>query len=458
MNKKSTQENIIDITSVPANGTSHNEDIDAKETSFESDAAIAEGKDLASDIAAAPSGTLEDSNPSSEGGAVAGKGAALSPKPQKTPKQKMVRVLVVFAFIMLNAVAIGAVLYSEINGDHGSFVRVSALFSTMGTYWIFIVAVFVMYVAHVITNALAFFILIRKCGYGNRFALSLKLAVFGKYYDSITPWNSGGQPFQMAYMSGAAIDAPTAFSLPVVKYAIRIFSINIFTVMIFIFVRVEVTTLIRVAAYIGLFNTMVIPLLLIIFSRNVPFMLKAAKWIVGILYKLKIVKNYDKQIGKAQDLMDSFLAAFKYLGKHKSLIFSIGILSIIDCIAVGALPYFIIKSFGGEGVELFSALSRTFYATLSSAVAPTPGGSGAAEGAFYSVFGAAVPEGYLFWAVLFWRFMVFYLPIIMGLMFHLWDWIKGKTKITLVKKDIAWRFKKTINSPVQSATKESKPL
>lgn len=375
-----------------------------------------------------------------------GEKAALIPGIGKKPtkKQRLKKAAFAAAFILFNALAIGVILYLELKDGGGSFVRSSKLFEILGKNYMFAVLAFIMYAVHVFCDAFAYHALIRQCGYGNRFALALRVAVLGKYYDNITPWSTGGQPFQIAYMVKANIDTPTACTLPIVKYAIRLFFVNALIIMFFIFAPVKISLAVQITAYFGMFATAFLPVLLIIFSRNVPLMLKITRGVVKFLYKIKIVKNYEKQLGKAQDLMDSFLAAFKYLGKHKSMIIVVGLLSFLDILSVSSMPYLIIRSFGGEG-EFFTSVTRALYATLSAGVVPTPGASGAAEGSFYSVFESAVPAGYLFWAVLFWRLLVFYMPILLGLMIHLFDWIKGKSKVSLVKSEIAWRFKKTFN-------------
>lgn len=362
----------------------------------------------------------------------------------KTKKERMRKALLAAAFVLFNVIAIGVVLLIEIKDESSTFAGAAALADVLGANSIFLFLGFMGYIVHVLCDAVAYFVMIKECGYGNRVGLSLRVAMLGKYYDNITPWHTGGQPFQMAYMARANIDTPTACSLPIVKYAIRVFFVDAVVITMFIFVKTEVSALLVVLACVGIFASTILPLLLILFSRNVPFLLRVTKSIVGFLHKIKLVKNYDKTVAKAQDTVDSFLAAFKYLGKHKRMIIIIGIFSVIDFIALSSLPYFVIRSLGG-GVGFFKTITQTFYVSLASGLMPTPGSSGAAEGTFYGVFGSAVPAGYLFWAVLFWRMLVFYLPIAMGIGVLIVEWIKGKSRVMLVEKEIKWMSKKTIN-------------
>ena len=52
--------------------------------------------------------------------------------------------------------------------------------------------------------------------------------------------------------------------------------------------------------------------------------------------------------------------------------------------------------------------------TYASSFAPTPGGAGIAELSFYAIFASVIGGEYLFWAVLFWRIAVFYVPVFIG--------------------------------------------
>ena len=56
--------------------------------------------------------------------------------------------------------------------------------------------------------------------------------------------------------------------------------------------------------------------------------------IVHLGKKMRLVKDEEKAVAKAQDNVDSFIAAFKFLGKRKSIIIIVGLLSLIDLFAV----------------------------------------------------------------------------------------------------------------------------
>ena len=76
------------------------------------------------------------------------------------------------------------------------------------------------------------------------------------------------------------------------------------------------------------------------------------------------------------------------------------------------IPFFVLTAFGGN-VDFLPCLVTTVAVTSAVYFVPTPGNAGAAEGTFFIVF-SALSSGYVFWAMLFWRFFSYYIYIIMG--------------------------------------------
>ncbi len=368
----------------------------------------------------------------------------MTDKQEVTTKKKYKKLLSVGAFVLFNVIAIAVVLYLEMDSESGYFASFANVMEVVAQNQPFLLCAVLCYVIHVLCDAIAYFALIKQCGYGNRYGLALRVAILGKYYDNITPWNTGGQPFQMAYMIKANIDGPTACSLPLIKYSIRVLFFDLIVILLFSFVKVEVSSIIVAGAIFGSITCTIIPLILLIFSGRVEIVLNATRKLVRLGVKLKLVKDYDKVVAKAEDQADSFLAAIKYLGKHKEMIVIVGFVTAIDTIALLSIPFFIIKSLGGFDVGYIETITVALYVQIASGVVPTPGAAGASEGSFYSVFNNVVPDGYLFWAVLFWRILIFYLPLALGVITLITDWFTKRQNVELIKSELSWMGRKTL--------------
>ncbi|MBQ8177691.1 MAG: flippase-like domain-containing protein [Clostridia bacterium] len=366
-------------------------------------------------------------------------------KKPKTKKEKTKKILTTTLFILFNVIAVGVVLFIEIKDSN--FLGFQDVMRRIGEHYEWLLVLIGAFIAHLLADTFVFFAMINKCGYGHRYSLSAKVAILGSYYDNITPYSTGGQPFQMHYMAKANIDAPTAITLPVVKHAIRVFAMDGLAIAFFIFAKTEVSGVVLAGTIIWIIVTPMLPLILMIFSKNIGFTLKMTRKLVHLGKKMRLVKDEEKAIAKAQDNVDSFIAAFKFLGKRKSIILIVGVLSLVDLFAVATYPYIIVRMLGGDG-SFGELISKAFYTTFSSGLIPTPGSSGAAEASFYNVFSNVAPEGTLFWAVILYRVFTFYLPILCGVVLQIVDAILGKHKgkAKLVKKEITWLSQKTINN------------
>lgn len=378
----------------------------------------------------------------SDGKLIAEKDIVLDEKGKIKSKAKSIFLKILF--IVFNIAAILFVVLLE-NSQDDKIMSGKEIGNVIGKNFVFFAIALLMYAIHVLTDTICYYSLIKHAGYNGagRKRLTLKVSILGKYYDNITPWNTGGQPFQMAYMNKYGIDGATACSTPLIKFTIRIFSVNIVLFFLFIFATVQLSGFVRFFAYFGILFSSILPVTLVVFSKNIKGLVKITEKLIKVLFKMKIVKDYDKQLEKSKELIDNFMAAFKFVASSKKTIAIISILQIINSISISSIPYFIIRAFGVTNINFFDTLTLCYFVTYGASFFPTPGASGASEITFYAVFAQTLGGGYLFWGILIWRALIFYLPIFMGLMVYLFDWLVGTKKIEAVK-NLKWLSSKTI--------------
>ena len=102
----------------------------------------------------------------------------------------------------------------------------------------------------------------------------------------------------------------------------------------------------------------------------------------------------------------------KKILKTRGLFLKTLVLSVAFNFLVSMIPFFVLTAFGGN-VDFLPCFVTTVAVTSAVYFIPTPGNAGAAEGAFFIVF-SALSSGYVFWAMLIWRFFSYYIYIIMG--------------------------------------------
>lgn len=264
----------------------------------------------------------------------------------------------------------------------------------------------------------------------NRLGHSLKVNLIGKFYDNVTPFAVGGQPMQIYYLHKRAnYSGGEASAVVLVKYFFNMTSMCLVSLLVMacnthVLGAIEVDwarILIHVAAWVGIAVNMFLPLMVLFFVIFPKFATKLATFVIGIGYKIKIVKNKEEALAKALKTVTDFRAAFKLMAKKPKEFIALVLLCLAeDCLRF-ALPFFIMKMFNGLGAdagfaELIKVMALNVFVTQSVCIIPTPGNSGAIESIGTIAFTAVLTNtGVLGWSVLVWRFFVFYIYIIIGI-------------------------------------------
>ena len=133
---------------------------------------------------------------------------------------------------------------------------------------------------------------------------------------------------------------------------------------------------------------------------------------VKFFAKIHLIKDKEKAIKKTEFEVNGYVKSVKQILKTRGLFIKIILLSVIFHILYSMIPFFVLTAFGGE-VDFLPCFVTTVAVTSAVYFVPTPGNAGAAEGTFFVVF-SALSTGYIFWAMLVWRFFSYYIYIIMG--------------------------------------------
>ena len=275
-------------------------------------------------------------------------------------------------------------------------------------------------------------ILIKTSTKKTRAFLAYKTSALGRYYDNITPMSTGGQPFQIFYMNKRGVRGDIATGIPLVRYITWQIAYVFVCSFALIYNSVKfggtadpITT---TAAWIAtIFNLMIFAtiILLSVSKRLGP---KIVIWILKLLSKMHIIKNYRKTFRKVMRFVVNYQKTFKTLLKNPFVLMAELLLSVGDIVACNLFPYFIVRTLVPTAeIEIFKTFIQALICNLALGFIPTPGASGAAEGVFMLVFAGLFPKG-LFWPVLIWRLATYYAPLGQGLLVLLYDFAIGNKK------------------------------
>lgn len=137
--------------------------------------------------------------------------------------------------------------------------------------------------------------------------------------------------------------------------------------------------------------------------------------IIKILAKLNIVKEYSIKIQQWDDKVKDFHISAKALYKRKKLFFGGVFINIISLCCLYIIPLFILYGFGNfNSLNILQTVTSSAYVLIIGSFVPIPGASGGIEYGFLKFYGNFIPQTTLSATLLIWRFITYYLGMIIG--------------------------------------------
>ncbi len=324
--------------------------------------------------------------------------------------------VLIVVFILINVAVIALTAFSEF----GNSSNAAKLSDVKINGWFLIPAVICFLVA-ITAEIYKYVMMMREMGgkkekfnYKKSWKVARRTVLLGKYYDSITPAAIGGQPFQIYFMrKNSGLKAGVSTSIPILGMMAGQLGFIIIAMFCFLFgsASIDNAVLIGTACF-GLIFYAFWPVTVLIAT----FLPKATAELIGVVVKLlakmHIVKNQKATIAKVEFEVNEYARCVRRVLKTKGLFAKALALSVAFNSLIATIPFFVLTAFGGN-VDFLPCFVTTVAVTSAVYFVPTPGNAGAAEGAFFLVF-SSLSNGYVFWAMLTWRFFSYYIYILMG--------------------------------------------
>lgn len=349
---------------------------------------------------------------------------------QRGKKQRWIS----FGFFMLNLVILGVVLFFQIRSE-GSISFSDLVSSEMNLWWLLAGVLLFMFINF--ADAARISISIKKVTGRSRPFLSYKSVAICRFYDCITPLSTGGQPFQIFYLSKRGLSASTASSVPLSKYVYGQIVYIVYTgiiLLVNIFLNLSISPLLLTMSWIGLIlNALLIAVIIMLsFSKKV-----APRMVLSCLkfgWKLHLVKDYQAAFKRVLRSVKQYTVTFKMFMKSGWNAFFQVILTIICLTGCYSIPFVVYCMFtNAPSLDIwFQLMVLQVVCELAISFIPLPGGGGSAELSFGALFGKyfeTCAAGVTVWALLFWRIFMYYGYLLQGILVMLYDFLFGNKKI-----------------------------
>ena len=284
--------------------------------------------------------------------------------------------------------------------------------------WLLLLAVIVIFL-YWSFKALSTYLIARKYSKTIKLSTLIKQTIITQFFNGITPFSTGGQPMQVYMLTKNKISLANSTNIILqdfIVYQIALVLFGLFAIIMNAnFNFFSNSTYLKKFVILGfMVNSLIcIGVFILCFSKKVSrYLLK-----VGVNFgcKFKIIKNKDKVLEKGKEKIKEFQDSAKIYIKSKKLFVTGILVNILALALIYSIPLVLIKGMNiSANIGLLTVIVSSAYVLLIGSFVPIPGGSGGIEFAFLQFFGNFLFNAELSALLLVWRFITYYLGIIIG--------------------------------------------
>lgn len=261
----------------------------------------------------------------------------------------------------------------------------------------------------------------------------IKLYLAGAFISNVTPMATGGGPFQVYFLHNRGINLGQSTMIVLTQFILRIFFFTSASLFFLIFFNDAISPgiLPDYIFYVAFGAGFLIAISLILFSI-VPGISES---LINLLFRIKKLRNFVKNnykikrlITKGRKELREFHQSMQLLVHHKKKVLLVGGTTLLYWSSLFLIIPTILTGLGYDPHYLKSYVMQTIF-NLVIPYTPTPGASGVAEVGFASIFISFIPRGIIGIVTFLWRFITFYLILIIGGVFALREmgWNRSKS-------------------------------
>ncbi len=242
------------------------------------------------------------------------------------------------------------------------------------------------------------------------------------FFDGVTPFATGGQPFEIYAMTRLKVKGSQATSLLMINLIITMIATDVVALLSLIYAKhflVSLPVATQVLAILGfLFLFFVLGFFISIGVSN-----KLKLFIIKIILLFGKIKVFSKLIERKKEgiiqFMDQLQASFKTMFSNVKIVVISILIKIITLLVYYTIPLFIIKalSIDYDKSQIFIIVAATAFVTSVVTWIPTPGSSGGIEYffreiLFVNILGSTLVVGST--GMLLWRLITYYFLMSVG--------------------------------------------
>lgn len=284
-------------------------------------------------------------------------------------------------------------------------------------FWILISILFMF--INILFQSLSVYCFLKEIKPGYKFLDTFMLMLTALFFNAITPFSSGGQPFQMYLLKKQGVKLTDSGNVLLQNFFTFQFALTLMgtfsIVMNYFFDILPKDSILKRVVLIGYVINVVILLLLLFLSRAKKANTHVFNKIFDFIFGFKFVKNRDVLRKKASEKLDDFYNSALYFKNNKKNLIKSLLYNLLSLISLYLVPVFIFYSIGEfDSINAFESIVALGYTYLIGSFIPAPGGTGGLEYAFVQFFQSFTVGASLSAIMILWRFITYYLGMILG--------------------------------------------
>ncbi|MBR5369955.1 MAG: flippase-like domain-containing protein [Bacilli bacterium] len=249
--------------------------------------------------------------------------------------------------------------------------------------------------------------------------LSLKEAIkhniITQFFNGVTPFSTGGQPMEVYMLMEHDIPIAKATNQTIQSFIFYQIALvicgSLAVINNFLFPIFPKVRILQLLVLLGFAINVFVVVVLILISRSKRVTNKLSELSIKVLKKLK--RKVDEEDIKQK--FSDYHEGFKELRKRKKLFVGGVVLNIISLLCLYIVPLFILYSMKDfTSLDINSTITASAYVYIIGGFVPIPGASGGIEYGFTRFFGNFITGHKLSAVLLLWRFITYYVGVIIG--------------------------------------------
>lgn len=217
----------------------------------------------------------------------------------------------------------------------------------------------------------------------------IRYSFIGFFYSCITPSATGGQPAQIYYMNKDKIEIPVSTLVLMIVTITYKFVLVLAGLFVLLFYRPLIDRYMADTSFWFLLG-IILNVGCVTLMSILIFCPRLTKWLMHkglkLLVRLRLLRQKEEREHKLMAAMDSYGDAARYFRSHRLVVCNVVLISIFQRVCLFAATYLVYRAFHLNGTSAFDIILLQSAISVAVDMLPLPGGMGASEALFLSIF------------------------------------------------------------------------